>query len=537
MRTISLLILCSLVVGCNETETSQIQLEQTHSCSEFATYQELTTNGNMELGTQGWSAMASATLQASSDALQGSKAMLVTDRTNTYAGAEQDVTANISTCVMVHASAYVKLAEGAGEQTLVLYAYQNDGAGANYHLLDAITITPDDGWTRLYGVIKPKISGNLSSWKLQIHSSATGFDFYLDKVSLLPPRWGADPQPQESNFIRAQGRHLVVGAAANRVRLRGINLIRYSDSSGDQAVNLFNSKNFDEGVYQELADLGMNVARLNLDYRLFEDDAEPYAYKAEGWGFLNDQIKYAKAAGMYLILDLHTPQGGYQSVGNQGNSNFWPSGTANRKRLQALWEEIAQRYVDEPQIAGFDLINEPAPTHAAEWYEFAQTLITAIRKVNQRHVLIIEQPFPKTWDDTGFPDFTGENLMYDMHFYDPFTFTFQGWETDTAYTYPDSNSKWGKDRQYKWLERYLLRYGKKYNRPVNIGEWGMTTNAFSNGGDTLMAHNGALFAKYGINAQFFAYHDPYFGVYQNKVGYPAEDSYTALKLAALEALD
>lgn len=534
MKQLLTLALCTLLLACAEEESAPVTSSSLHSCSEFAAYQELISNGDMDQGTQGWSAMAGALLQASSEAYQGSQGLLISQRDSAYAGAEQELKSSISHCVMVRASAYVKLAEGAGEQSLALYAYQNDGNGGAYHLLDKITLTPDDGWTRLYGVIKPEIQGDLSSWKLQIHSPDTGFEFYLDEVSLLPPRKAARMTPKDSDFIQAQGRHLVV--QGQRIRLKGINLVRYSDSLGDQALTLFNSKNFDEGVYQEVADLGMNVARLNLDYRLFEDDAEPYAYKAEGWGFLNDQIKLAKKAGVYLILDMHTPQGGYQSVGNQGNKNFWPSGTANRKRLQALWEEIARHYLNEPQIAGFDLINEPAPTYADEWYELAQSLISAIRKIDQRHLILVEQPFPKTWDDQGFPDLAGDNLMYDMHFYDPTDFAFQGLDSDTAYSYPDSNSKWGKDRQYKWLERYLLRYGNKHNRPVNVGEWGMTDQAFDSGGSDLIQHNGALFARYGVNAQYFVYHDPNFGLYLNKVGFPEADDNTALKKAALADL-
>ena len=155
-----------------------------------------------------------------------------------------------------------------------------------------------------------------------------------------------------------------------------------------------------------------------MDYRAFENDATPYQYKQEGWEWLEKNIIFAKNNGMYLILDMHSPQGGYQSYGFNGD--FWGNNgaaVANRNRLTALWEEIATRYKDEPTIAGFDLINEPLPPSALDYYTYVQSLVNTIRAVNMNHLIIIEQGFSATIGEYPHQLVAGGNMMYDTHYY------------------------------------------------------------------------------------------------------------------------
>jgi len=89
-----------------------------------------------------------------------------------------------------------------------------------------------------------------------------------------------------------------------------------------------------ETDYQRLASMNMNAVRFYLNYRTFEDDTDPYNYKQSGWDWIDQNITWAKNHGVYLILNMHYPQGGYQSQGD--GDDFWLNST-NQDRLSALW--------------------------------------------------------------------------------------------------------------------------------------------------------------------------------------------------------
>ena len=119
--------------------------------------------------------------------------------------------------------------------------------------------------------------------------------------------------------------------------------------------------------YQRIAAMGMNVVRFYMNYRTFESDAAPGTMLADGWQWLDDNIAWAKKNHVYLVLNMHVPPGGFQSLGN--GKALWDS-PDRQERLIALWTEIARHTRGEPTVAGFDLLNEPVVTRApAQWHD------------------------------------------------------------------------------------------------------------------------------------------------------------------------
>src|SRR5262245_29327837 len=162
---------------------------------------------------------------------------------------------------------------------------------------------------------------------------------------------GGAPAPGPA-FLHASGEAIVDGDG-NPVFLKGV-------SFGNEVwANMALPDDHAEIDFQRLADMGANSTRFLLNYLTFEDDGAPYVYKDAGWAWIDQNVAWAKAHGIRLILNMHVPQGGFQSNGDGGA--LW-SGVANQDRLTALWAAIAQRYADEPIIAGFGLVNEPEPT-------------------------------------------------------------------------------------------------------------------------------------------------------------------------------
>ena len=62
---------------------------------------------------------------------------------------------------------------------------------------------------------------------------------------------------------------------------------------------------FTEDDAQYVRSLGLNLVRLGLNYRHFEDDMHPFVLKAEGFKHLDRAIEACAKHHVYTILDLH----------------------------------------------------------------------------------------------------------------------------------------------------------------------------------------------------------------------------------------
>lgn len=197
---------------------------------------------------------------------------------------------------------------------------------------------------------------------------------------------------------------------------------------------------------ERVSALGMNAIRFYMNYKTFEDDAAPYTYKNSGWEWIDKNIEWARKNGVFLILNMHVPQGGFQSR-CEGDA-LWNE-QENQSRLASLWKAIASRYKNEPQIAGYDLLNEPIPVESVtHWTNLAQRIIDSIRSVDQNHLIITERAIALDCDygysdeNNNYPQITEDNLMYTVHLYDPYSFTHQllDWAgTGDGGSYPDEN--------------------------------------------------------------------------------------------------
>ncbi|MBR4306279.1 MAG: cellulase family glycosylhydrolase [Ruminiclostridium sp.] len=161
-----------------------------------------------------------------------------------------------------------------------------------------------------------------------------------------------------------------------------------------------------EESYKELAELDFNSVRFYLNYGLFESDDNPYVYNEAGFEWLDKNIAQAKKYGIKLLLNMHYPQGGYQS---QGAGNALWLYKENQNRLTALWTEIARRYSDEPTILGYGIVNEPVvaiqtdnPADALKlWQKVAQQITNGIRTVDNNHLIFVEKMCAVSYANTG----------------------------------------------------------------------------------------------------------------------------------------
>jgi endoglucanase len=258
---------------------------------------------------------------------------------------------------------------------------------------------------------------------------------------------GGTPGNSGGAFLHAHGQQIVDGTGAP-VFLKGVSL------GNEVWANAAVPDDHAEIDFQRLADMGANSTRFLMNYRTFEDDAAPFTYKDAGWAWLDQNVAWAKAHDIRLILNMHVPQGGFQSNG-EGNA-LW-SDASNQDRLIGLWTAIAQRYAEEPTIAGFGLLNEPEPTATRDqWLDLAERILIPVRNVDKHHIVFVERPIAiaGNWNadaDQNFFTLDDPNIVYEFHFYDPtdYTFQLQPWNmTPDGGAYPDPTKIAGVTEQW-----------------------------------------------------------------------------------------
>jgi len=144
---------------------------------------------------------------------------------------------------------------------------------------------------------------------------------------------------------------------------------------------------------QYIASLGLNLLRLPINYRHFESYMEPFVIKEEGFKHLDRVINLCAEQQIYTIVDLHALPG-YQNQDwhsdNPTHKAFFWQHKHFQDRVVHLWEAIATRYKDNPWLAGYNPINEPADPSEAQIEPFYRQLYQAIRAIDPNHILFLE---------------------------------------------------------------------------------------------------------------------------------------------------
>ena len=224
-----------------------------------------------------------------------------------------------------------------------------------------------------------------------------------------------------------------------------------------------------------LAAWGFNSVRLPMHYNLYTlpVDEEPVngqdTWLQKGFVMTDSLLSWCRDNKMYLILDLHAAPGGQGndlpiSDRDPAKPSLWES-KENQEKTIAFWKKLAERYVNEPWIGGYDIINEPnwgfedpkndfrgiSESKNEPLRQLMVDITKAIREVDKKHIIIIEgngfgnnyKGVLPPWDD---------NMVLSFHKYGNFN-------TNTE------------------IQKYLdLR--EKYNLPLWLGESGENSNTW-----------------------------------------------------------
>ena len=195
------------------------------------------------------------------------------------------------------------------------------------------------------------------------------------------------PSPHRNQMLHQQGTK-IVDEHGKEVKLRGVSLggwliwegwifgkgiptsertiiTRLQKAVGDRDADEFRRQVYDNFItgadIQRISEAGFNCVRVPLYQRLFKDDT--------GWKLLDRLLGWCERHQVYVVLDLHAVPGGQSNLGmaDPGDARglVWAS-EENQKRTIEIWKLIAARYRQRKIVAGYDLINEPAPPTGAD---------------------------------------------------------------------------------------------------------------------------------------------------------------------------
>ncbi len=240
---------------------------------------------------------------------------------------------------------------------------------------------------------------------------------------------------------------------------------------GEKKYNLyfdtFLKSYFTEPDAEYIHSLGLNLVRIPVNYRLFEDDMNPGVIKESAFEYLDKVIELCAKNQIYTIIDLHALPGSQNQHWHSDNPThkalFWQHKDF-QDRVLHLWEVIAEHYKNQPWVAGYDLINEPADPTGEKVFPYYKRLREAILKIDPDHILFLEgdryavdfSKFAEVWD----------NVVYTNHDY-----AIPGFITGGDYPGYTGNRYFDKDSlEHDFLKRSEFMFSRKV--PLWVGEFG-----------------------------------------------------------------
>ena len=216
-----------------------------------------------------------------------------------------------------------------------------------------------------------------------------------------------------------------------------------------------------------IASLGMNCVRIPVSYRHWEDDTRPGEIDKRGFAHLDRAVDACAAAGVYTVIDLHAAPGAQNHHWHSDNPFHKPLFWQHRSfqdRAVALWEAIASRYAGRPEVAGYNVLNEPADESGTALVDFYRRAVAAIRAVDGRHMVFLDgNRYAREFPGFGEPF---ENAVYAIHQYPEPGFADGGpYPGETAGRYAGASAV---EAEFASMTGYMREHGV----PVWVGEFG-----------------------------------------------------------------
>lgn len=255
-----------------------------------------------------------------------------------------------------------------------------------------------------------------------------------------------------------------------------------------------------------------NIVRYQFGGGGKENTPEKYRKWGEAqMAALDRKLEFFHKYGVKVVIDLHSGP----ATTNELLQNVGVWSVEAQDMIVDLWREIARRYKGNPDIYGYDILNEPLePAYvgregALDWNRLAERIGKAIREIDPDTPIIVGSAIGG--NPVGFAALRPidvPNTIYTVHFYLPHGYTHQGVHgAKMIGAYPGvecDGRTWDKDQLRKALEP-VVEFQKRYNVPIFVGEFGVAR--WAPGAERYLTDSIDLFEEYGWDWCYHAYRE------------------------------
>jgi endoglucanase len=206
---------------------------------------------------------------------------------------------------------------------------------------------------------------------------------------------------------------------------KGINLSNWFNDYSDASQF---SNRFTDAHFALLKQLGFTYVRIPIGQYILFNHEKPSELNPVNLQYVEAAVQKAINNGLAVTLNYHTASDDFEKT--------LPLNTVNQDKLATYWKAVANYFkkygtneiffevYNEPHIAS----NGTMPGTSKTWWKPVQEkLIKNIRSVDPDHFIIAGG---ESWNSIDglllLSPYKVDNIVYNFHFYDPFTFTHQG---------------------------------------------------------------------------------------------------------------
>ena len=265
--------------------------------------------------------------------------------------------------------------------------------------------------------------------------------------------------------------------------------------------------------FRTLRDWGATLLRFQMQHCPKDAITNAPAYLAWARGRLDhlEQVilPLADECGIKVIVDLHNTYGG--RVGGYSDFAIFDDDALFATWLD-LWREIAARFQGDPRIYGYGFCNEPFQTrrHKRDYWQIQNAAAEAVRAIDPGAVVLVESNhMAAPYAFSYLSPLAMDNVVYEVHMYDPGTFTHQGVGPGDplGQTYPGTLEN-GETLDKEWLRRQLApvrEFQIKHHARILVGEF--SAICWAPGAENYIRDCIDLFEEYGWDWCYHAFRE------------------------------
>jgi len=206
---------------------------------------------------------------------------------------------------------------------------------------------------------------------------------------------------------------------------KGINLSNWFNDYSDASQY---SSRFTDAHFVLLKQLGFTYVRIPIGQYILFNHENPSQLNPVNLQYVESAVQKAINNGLAVTLNYHTASDDFEKT--------LPLNTANQDKLTTYWKAVANYFkkYGKNEIY-FEVYNEP---HVASngsmpgisktwWIDVQEKIIKSIRATDADHFIIAGG---ESWNSIdgliALKVYKVDNVIYNFHFYEPFTFTHQG---------------------------------------------------------------------------------------------------------------